>query len=193
VTKTVAALVVDNPTVFQWLGHMPVLNWSLRQLREVRGVDAVVCVAPKPLQARAHKLLAPEGIEVTRLPDSVSKDDALEAWIVSAAGPAADAEAVVLLRPSVPFLPAGKIEACLHQVRRGLCAACAPAVEVARSRGKNPPVLTVSPVRSLKVFAPGRVCETALKTVPVSLIESLDVLLPDAYTVADALVSGSYI
>lgn len=186
--KTVVCLLVDNPTVFQWLGHQPILAWTLKQLQEVRGIDEIVCVATTPLKAQATKMLAEDDIEVLPWP-ATRNDKALEEWAVKT-GPAKGAEVAVLLRPTTPFLPAGKIEACLHRAQKGNCSHCVPAQTVDAVKGKT---RTFALASNIKVLNTRHAGVPVLQTVPISLIESIDVARQDGYTVAEALTQSSLV
>lgn len=190
--KTVAAIVVKNPKMFSWLGHMPIMNWSVVQLGEVRGIDRVVCVAAPAVAERARKLLAKEDIDVVELPKELllAKDAVLDRWLTAATGPAFDADTLVVSKASSPFLPAAKIEACVRAVNRGKCTGCQPARTIAavvttrKTRAKE----SVEAVRVFKVNVPAEAVR--LDTVSVSLIESLDVEQPDEFVLVDALVAA---
>lgn len=187
--KTVACVVVKSPKVFTWLSHMPVMNWALAQLTEVRGVDRIVCAAAPELFAQTKKLLAKEDIEVVALPPAAAKTDALtEAWLTAAGSPADDADVVVVVKPTSPFLPAAKIEQCLAAVRRKKHAACSPArPTTAVLAGRRTTVQEpIDSVRAFRVAAP----PGGTHTVSVSLIESLDVDCPDEFVVAAALADA---
>jgi len=176
--STVAAIIVQTPKVFSWLGHMPVMTWSLNQLLEVRGVDRIVCVAVPDLAARAGRILVKDEIEVTTIPDNVKDQTTLHKWLCAANGPAATADVLVAIKPTAPFLPSAKIEACLHKVKR--CKNC-----------DHCTLHRYATVDSLQVFKVQAVIESvALQraAVPVSLIESLDVTDPEGLRVATALV-----
>ena len=200
--RTVACFIVRTAKVFSWLGHMPIMNWSLTQLTEVRGVDRIVCVAAKSVAEQTKKLLANEkAIETTVIPQQASNLNAraFDEWLVSAAGPASDAEILLVIKPTSPFLPAGKIEACLNHVSRGRCVMCYPARDAAvvidKERTKTLPE-RLEGVRVMRVKAPaegtGRAIPT-IQTVPLSLMESLDVEVPDEFLLASALVESGKI
>lgn len=193
--KTVACIVVQSPRAFNWLGHMPVMNWSLNQLLEVRGIDRIVCVAQDGLAHQAEKLLMHAEIETTSIPEQVKGEVALDKWLCAANGPAADADIVTVLKPTTPFLPAAKIEECLRKVRQGRCAYCLPARSVpAQTTTAAERANVFTTLDSLRVFAVQTLSEPGTKpsTVSVSLIEALDVSQPDDSRIANALVlSGS--
>lgn len=191
--KAVACVVVSSARAFSWLGHMPILNWTMTQLADVRGLARVACVVSPELRAQAVKLLrADAGVDVVVRPASVPDADT-DRWLTSAAGPAADADVVVAVRPVNPFLPAAKIEACLRKVVRGACSTCVPARDTAavsrnvRLRGAKAPV---DGVRVFRVAAPRE--EAVVHTVPVSLVESLDVSAHDQFIVAAALADSPH-
>jgi len=189
--RVVAVVLVRSPRVFHWLGHMPVLHWSAGRLAEVRGVGRVVCVAPSGLADRARRLLAREAVEAVVLPRPLEEasDAAVESWLASAAGPAADADVVVVDHASTPFLPAAKLEACLAAVCRGGHAAARPARPVSVG---VPPVRAAEVVRGVHVFRVPVPRERSYRglEVPVTVIESLDVEDADEFVLADALVAS---
>lgn len=193
-SKTVACIVVRSPKVFSWLGHMPIMNWSLAQLTEVRGVDRIVCLVVPELAGRAQKLLAKEDIEVVAMPKDVAaaKEEVLDKWLTSAVGPAADADIMVVAKSTGPFLPASKIEACVRNVAGNKCTVCVPArdaqVVTGTSQRKSKMKTTVETVRVFKVNVPAE--QTIFQTVPVNLMESLDVDNQDEYVLASALVES---
>lgn len=192
--KTVACLVIKTPRVFTWLGHMPIVNWSLTQLQEVRGIDRLVCVADPFLAERSRKLLAREKIEVVSLPKELlnAKEEALDEWLVSAGGPASDATVLVVTKATSPFLPATKIEACVREVTRGKCTVCVPsrAASVVGLATFQAAVTkeAVDGFRVKKINVPRE--ERSFKTVKVNLMESLDVNNADEFVLASALVES---
>lgn len=176
---TIACLVITNPKAFSWLGHMPVVNWTRDKLADVRGVDAVVTVASKDLVAQTSRLLAADDIKVIPIPDNCKN---IDQWLCSAEGPAAEADIVLRVRPTAPFLPAATIEECLNRVRRQKCQICVPARRLDR--------YTIA-VDSMRVFIPTSIHTSepnGYDTVPVNSIEALDVTEPEDSTLADALV-----
>ncbi len=192
--KTVACIVIKAANVFSWLGHMPIVNWSLSQLTDVRGIDRIVCVVEPKLLDRAKKLLSKEDIEVLPIPKDVvsAKESVLEKWLTSVDGPAAFADIVVLTKPTSPFLPAAKIEACLNNVVRGKCSTCVPARDAAivtkTSSRKTVMKAALETVKVFKVSVP--VEETTFHTVPISLMESLDIDNHDEFVMASAMVDN---
>jgi 2-C-methyl-D-erythritol 4-phosphate cytidylyltransferase len=194
-SKTIACVVIETAKTFSWLGHMPIVTWALTQMTEVRGVDRVVCVVTPALAERTRKLVSALGVEVVALPKALvdAPDGVLEKWLTSAAGPAFDAAVVVLSRPTSPFLPAGKIEACVSQVRRQKVAVCQPArpAVVVTAGRKTTTRQTVESVKVFRVAVPKE--QVTVGTVPVSLLESLDVRDPDEYILADAVVAAQKI
>ena len=191
--KIVAVIVVRNPKVFEWLGHMPIANWSFTQLEEVRGIDKIVCVADKKLHARAKKLVGAEGIEVAEIPPALKTEPDLHRWLCSVQGPASDADAILSVVPSVPFLHAAKLEACVEEVRDG-AGVCYPArpcrvifSEGHRTREASLPEILpgVKAFRVSTIREPG-----SFRTVEVGMIEALDITDPDNFAMAQALVSS---
>ncbi len=193
-SKTVACVVVKSAKLFSWLGHMPIMNWSLTQLHEVRGVDRIVCVAHPQVADRARKLLAKEDIEVVTLPRELveAKDAVLDKWLTAASGPAGEADIVVVTTATSPFMPAAKIEACLNNVAKGKCSTCVPArdanVVSSGSSRKSKMKAAVEAVRVFRVNVP--VEQTTFHTVAVNLMESLDVENQDEFVLASAMVES---
>lgn len=193
--NTVAVIVVKSPKMFSWLGHMPIMNWAVAELHEVRGIDRIVCVAAPAVAARARKLLGKEDIDVVDLPKELvdAKQAVVDLWLTSAIGPAADADAVVVTTASSPFLQAVTIETCVRAVTRGKFTHAQPSREAAvvannrRVKGAE----AVDSVRVFRVNVPAE--QMVVRTVPVSLIQSLDVEQPDEFVVADALVAANKI
>jgi hypothetical protein len=193
--KTIACVIVTSDKVFSWLGHMPVMLWSISQLVEVRGVSRVACCAAPKLADRARQLLAKQGIEVVSLPPQLARqpdEKTLEKWLCSAGGPAPDADALVVVRPTTPFLPAAKIEACVRHVARGKCAACVPA-RVTSVVGPARTARAYEAVPAVRAFRVQTVPDAAvnLRYTEVSLLESLDVEAHDQFVLASAMVEGN--
>lgn len=188
-SKKVACLVVKSSKAYHWLGHMPILNWCTVKLAEVRGIDRIVCVADPKLAPRAKMLLDKEGIEVVSLPPTVT-DKTFDAWLTCATGPASDADVVAVVKPNSPFLPSAKIEACLTAVARQKCTHSFPARAVQIVHGSKE-VKSSEVVGSLRVFRVNTPVErVSVKTVAVSLLESLDVDSQDEFVMIDALVAS---
>lgn len=196
--KTIAVIVVKSAKVFSWLGHMPIMNWSITQLKDVRGVHQVVCVASRGLAKRAAEMLAREEIETVTIPDNVLKqgESHIDKWLVSATGPAADADVVVVVKPTSPFLPAAKIEGCLDLVRRKFAdASCTvQAVNLVHGAGRTQAYAEVPGCRAFAAQAVNtHIDPKRFRPVTVSLIESLDVTDADNHRLASALVAeGSF-
>lgn len=194
--KTVAVIVVKTPKMFSFLGHMPVMNWSLAELTEVRGIDRIVCVAAAAVADRARKLLGKEDIEVVTLPKDLldAKDQVVDKWLTAANGPAFDADTLVVSKASSPFLKAPRIEACVRAVNKGQCTHAQPSREVSLTGTgvrKTKAAEAVESVRVFKVNVPAE--QVTSRAVPVSLIESLDIEQPDEFVLADALVAADKI
>lgn len=194
--RTVACLVITTPTVFNWLGHMPIMAWAMEQLREVRGVHQICCVATKPLVAQTKALLANDEIDVTAIPPEVfgepkGRSTRIDNWLSSADGPACDADIIISDSSTSPFLPAGKIEACLRSVASGKYTAAMPGrptTVVATAAAKSKATLHEA-VTSVRVFRV-RVPAEGLRVVPITLIDSLNVDIHDEYRVASVLVEA---
>jgi len=191
--KTIAVIVVRSPKVFEWLGHMPVANWTFTQLTEVRGISRIVCVAEKKLHARAKKLVGAEGIDVTEIPPQAKTEADLHRWFCSAQGPASDADAILSVVPSSPFLNAAKLEACVEEINDG-AGTCYPArpCRVIFSEGHKTKEASLPEILpGVKAFRVSTINEPgSFKTVEVGMIESLDITDPDNFAMAQALVSS---
>lgn len=189
--RTVAVIVVTTPKVFNWLGHMPLMTWSLVQLKEVRGIDNIVCVAYKELTKRSKEMLDKD-IEVHTLPDSFLKlsDLDLDKYLVSINGPVNDADVVLVLYPTLPFLSSSKIEGCLDLVRRNLADISHTVQECNIITNQGNKSHTYADVPGCRAFIPSKINNiTKAKHITVSLIESINVLDPDNYKIAKALVN----
>ena len=185
--KTVAVVSVQSEKVFAWLGHMPVLNWCLTRLEDVRNVDQVVCVTAKAFTRKVRELVDTSKIDVVEIPADVanatvgvtngrSSTSALENWLCSANGPGSDADVIAVIGATNPFLPAGTIEDCIDSVIRKFADLCCTTQEV---NAWTPYGKTTGHAELLgcRVFAPARVKEPYSKFRPVHIgtIESLDV------------------
>lgn len=191
--KTVAVIVVTSPKMFSWLGHMPIMNWSLAELTEVRGIDRIVCAAAPAVADRARKLLGKDDIEVVDMPRDLAdaKPAVLDKWLTAANGPAFDADTLVVTTASSPFLKAPRVEACVRAVNKGQCTHAQLAREVSLSGTTARRVKGAEVVESVRVFRVNVPAEqVAVRTVPVSMIESLDINQPDEFVLADALVAA---
>lgn len=194
--KTVAVIVVKTAKMFSWLGHMPIMNWSLAELTEVRGIDRIVCVAAPAVADRARKLLGKEDIDVVNLPRELAdaKAAVVDRWLTAADGPAFDADTLVVTTATSPFLKAPRIEACVRAVNKGQCTHAQPAREVSLSGTTVRKVKGAEAVESVRVFKVNVPAEqVAVRNVPVSMIESLDIDQPDEFVLADALVAADKI
>jgi CMP-N-acetylneuraminic acid synthetase len=205
--KTVACILVRDAKVFAWLGHKPIINWAIERLHEVRGIDHLVCVADPKLATQTARLLAKMDIDTVVLPPALTRQKTerdIDNWLASAAGPADDADVILSFRPTSPFMPAAKIEAALDAVARNAADTCVTVREVSayvRLSAVNPaaPVSRLSAyseVGTVRAFAPARVVERPIgrfQPIQVSLIESLDVSIPDNLRVASALVAAGNI
>lgn len=199
--RTIAVVVVRSAKAFAWLGHMPIMNWSVKRLGDVRGLDRVVCVADGRLRDRSEKLLAKEEIEVVSIPQAITKkpDREFDRWLCAATGPAAEADVVLVLQPTSPFMPAAKIEAVLDTVAsKAADVSCTARVTQAYAQPHPAAglsrMLAYAEVSTCRAFAPARVTERGVgkfKPVTVDLVESLDVSVPDNLRVAAALVPSA--
>lgn len=193
-SKTVAVMVIKHPKYLSWLGHMPLMNWGFAALKDVRGIDRIVCVTAKKMTDRVRKLLGDEEVEVVPLPKELEEanEDTLDKWFASASGPAADADILVVSKGSSPFLGSGRIETCLTHVRRNKCTFAQPSREViVAGVRKTKAAESVESLRVFKVNVPKE--QRTVRAVQVSMIESLDVDNPDQFVLADALVTADKI
>lgn len=196
-SKTVACVVVRSSKSFAFLGHMPTMNWAMSKLMEVRGIDRIVCAVEPKLLKQAAKLLAGEGVEIVPIPKGLKSESEkeLDAWFTSAGGPAFDADIVVVTKVTSPFLPAAKIEACLDRVARKKFTHCVPArdaqIVLTKSAMKAAAKEAVRGVRAFRVKVPAE--RAAYGTVPVTLLDSLDVDNQDEFVLAAAMVDGDRI
>lgn len=193
---TIACVLVRNPEVFTWLGHMPVLNWCLEQLLEVRGLEAIHCCVAPALMPQAKKLLIRSDIGLMEIPAKINKNDHdVTRWLYTTdgftRGPAYGASRMLMVVPTIPFMPAAKIEACVDAVNRGNHSLAMPArttkvvMDFNKSFVKALPSV-VSSVRAMRTD----VSEGALHVVEVGLIESLDVRDADNLQLVQAMVSA---
>lgn len=201
--KTLACILVRDKAVFDWVGHMPVVNWCVTKLAEVRGVHRTLCVATRPLAAQARKLMAAHSIETLELPDAaldpkLTPVAGAARWLVGPDGPETGTvgkDGVVLVyEPVTPFLPTGKIEATIDAVRRRKCGVCLPARRtvgaVAQQEAYRPDSVDEL-VLGLAAFHAGAVTKyPKLGTVPVNRIEALTVTDPDDKTLVEAMVTA---
>lgn len=192
-SKVVACLVVRTSSLFSFLGDKPILRWSLTKLQEVRGISRIVCVVSPELAKQARLLLA-ETVSVVVLPSTV-KDNALEAWLTSAAGPACDAEVVLINNGTSPLLSTAKIEACLRQVTSKKSSVCFPArdTSVIIPNNSKRAVLrhAIDSVKVFRVNVPGEL--TRPSTVKVNLLESLSIAVTDEFFMVSAMVDGQHV
>lgn len=176
--KTVAFLVVDSPKVFQFLGHQPLMFWILEKLLEVRGLDRIVCAVKHDLFAQAKSALGKyEGVECVAMPKELKAGNGYNAWCNTQT---TAYDVAMRFKPTVPFLPASKIEKCLNLVTKNKATRVTPARRLNKVC-EEPMDLTVCHNRKP---AHGQV------TVPVSLIESLDADDPDEYVLISAMVES---
>lgn len=177
--KTVACVIVDTPKVFQFLGHLPLLGWAVEKLSEVRGIDKIICLAQHNLASDAKKFLAEYEIECLTIPKEFKVGTAGYNSYIGSVMLAYDV--AVRLKPTTPFLPASKIEKCVSLVSKNKAAKAWPARRIGRGC-EEAMGLTVVHTRKND---PG-----AVKSVPVSLIESLDADRQDEYVLISALVES---
>jgi hypothetical protein len=193
---TIACLIVRSRDMFEWLGHMPMMTWCLNQLHEVRGIDRICCCVVPKLKDRATKLLAKEPVEVVELSAKLKTDRDILAWICGPEGPANTAKVVLLVTPVNPFLPAAKLEACVEAVRDEDYTLAYPAIhqKVLVHDGRGPKAseqhALVSGVTALRLADPGKPATTVVKTIDVSLLESLDITKPDQAHIVQTMVSA---
>lgn len=186
--NAIACILVDTPKVFDWLGHMPIISWCLTHLTEVRGIDRAIIYATPPLLKAAERF-QDDFVEVLGMekPKGVLTHEDFLFNITSSPFPK---NPLAVIRPTVPFLPASKIEECVENVLQETCDfAYTARCFTAPNRPHDSVCETNSTVEvaGCRVFLPGR--GRSQRAVPVSLIESLDILKPDDYRVAEALTT----
>ena len=193
---TVAVLLVKHPEVFTWLGHMPVLSWCLEQLRDVRGIDSICCAAVPSLLSQAKKLLEPVGVPVTEIADTTASVRP----IVQARKLLTAADNMLCVVPTLPFLPAGKIEACVRAVSDGkhtlatvarLTNVLFPMSGQGATTRKLPALLGAVWIESPKVAVANEERWKNFQIVEVTLLEALDVRDSDNLLMAQAVVNAN--
>lgn len=185
--SVVACVVVTEPGVFDWLGHRPVLLWSLSCLAESRGVDSVVCLCAKPLVARLRA--ATERLhdrpEVREIPGGVGHK-AVRAHFGSTL--AAD-DVAAFVRPCFPFLKEATVERCVTLVASGKVAAAFPSAPAEVLNGVG--LVTVpAAVGGLFVVRVGRSATWtgSYEAVPAAAVEAVDASDRFGRRVAEAVV-----
>lgn len=192
---TTACVLVRNPEVFTWLGHMPVLNWCLEQLLEVRGLEAIHCCVAKELLPQTKKLLTRAEVGLVEIPAKLKADQDVTRWLHTTdgftRGPAYGSSRVLVVIPTVPFMPAAKIEACVDAVERGKHVLAMPArtTKVVMDYSKSLVKALPSVVNSVRAMRTD-LTEGGLHTVEVGLIESLDVRDADNLQLVQAMVAA---
>jgi hypothetical protein len=198
--RTAACVVVDTPKALSWLTYQPVMSWTLDKLADVRGIDDVVCVATPGLAEQVVKVVGRRSIETVVIPPGSEAEEVLPHWLCSATGPAASADFLLVVRPTVPFLKSGKIEACLEAVTSGRHKFCLPARKsrVLPVAGPcRPGLIPVTAVQAYNVSAvpellPGpHLNRLAFGHVEVSEAESLD--FRDSQTLIDVLADSGQV
>ncbi len=196
--KTQACVYVNSAEVLAWLGHRTVLEWSLLQLLEVRGIDRIACcVAARHMdavQALVRRLADPR-LVIVPLPRVNMKGGEIRQWFCATQFEAKAPGALVFVVPVNPFLGHARIEECVDLVRRRKQLAAFPAVErqviyreadQRMTRGMRPAVVSTLFVQRSDV---GDGWESRFAYVPVKLCESLSVVDKDERRLAQALVT----
>lgn len=189
--NTIAVVTVEHPEVFMWLGHMPVLHWCLEQLREVRGLTKIICMATRSLLPQLQKLVREHDVVTAELPAMPLTTD----WIRNQYG-IGDKCTVLQIVPINPFLPGSKIEECVHAVSHGKAprAQLAQLATVTIGDGARGSVVRVLPAMLPTVQVDGpqaaRLSRRDMKIVEVGLLESLNVLDKDNLLLAKAVVAA---
>jgi 2-C-methyl-D-erythritol 4-phosphate cytidylyltransferase len=187
--STLAVVNVDQPVALVWLGHMPVVNWILAQLAEVRSLQRTVVLTIPELAEPLRQYV--RQYPVLSRPATLPAAD-LEAYLWSASGPAAEADIVLLVEATNPFVQAATMELCLREART-----TAPSVllgrpcRVVNAAARPQPAFEALPqVRALRRSQSAPAQRPPAKLVPVGTIESLSVADPEQLCLAQALVSS---
>jgi hypothetical protein len=175
---TAVVIVVKTSKVFNVLGHKHVLNWTLSQIKDVRGVTQIVCVThPRLLEQTRELLTDEEDLTIISAPVEALKNDvSLEKWLCSNTGPCAGASVVAMCTPTSPFLPASKIEMCIDLVRRKHADMAYTGREV-QARTAQGKITGTMELPGCVVFAVSTIgtAPRRFKSVEVSVTESLDI------------------
>lgn len=188
-TKNYAVLRVLNPSAFAWVGDKSVFQHVINKLEEVRGIDAVLCVAADGLleQSRAEAKTS-EAWEISVAP-AAGNSRALTDCLPSAAPPI-DAATMTYVDVLYPFLSAGAIEACLQRTRRKINRCARTVLSAAQLSGlPNKKTVDVPVDACYSVTFSSSVKTEDDYPVRLSLIEALNVSDLDHFRLASALVA----
>jgi len=179
-----AAVVVDHPVALFWLGHMPVVNWVLAQLADVRGLQCTVVLTRRHFAATVRRYVEPCAVSVHELPDALLGQE-IESFVWSPSSPLANHAVVLLVQALTPFTSAASLELCLRQAKQqAQSVVVARPCQVVVGKRLQPAQEIVLQIRAL--HRPG--VDASLTTVPVGFIESLRVVDPEQLQLAQALV-----
>jgi hypothetical protein len=171
---TVACLVFKTARCFDQLGDKAVAAWMIANLHGVRGIERMLFFADTRFFSRAKELADGYGYDCYELPWQTSADATrLRQWLRTNRN--MTPRSIVLAEPVFPYLPAGKIEACLAHANR-----------------------TKSTSLLMRVFANVKATlpdfrvhietETAARPiVEIDIVEALDVRNQNEFRLADAL------
>jgi hypothetical protein len=188
--RTDCVLVVNSARVFSCLKGVPIIDWVVSELYDVRGLGKITCVSVSRLRARAEEALRSAEIPVLSLPRELTdlNSQVFDNWLVSH-GPVAGADIVTVVRPVHPLMPGAKIETCIEKVKKKKVPFCSPAREVVLSNVRR--ITTNARTEGVRVFRPGnREPNSTVGVVAVNLMESLNVDNHDEYVLIDALVAS---
>lgn len=196
--KVSACVPIFDDIDLHWLGHRSLLQRACDCLSQVRGISRVVVCGRKHMLAKLPPLKDEDEGERCQLPDAVSKlgfSAKLRTWLLtSPLSVVKDEEVLVVLRPTLPFLPSAVIEACLSRVLKKKVDACLPgrATYILTLHGPIERSAFLDPLRHLYIgrnnAAPYRDTEGCMQE--IGLVESIDVSEPDGMVVAEALTAA---
>lgn len=188
---TTCCVLIESEKLLSPFGRKPLISWTLEALQNVRGVNKTVYLVHPLLVPRLGKLVPAKQV-VKMSPGQTAH--ALDRWVE--ANLAADSDIVLFVQPASPFLPAGKIEACLDAVRRRQVDEALTVVEITvkdetgrpkKAEAATPAGCRAISLKALRDVKPRKQLQ-ASKGVLVSLTESVDVRVPDQARIAYALL-----
>lgn len=189
-SKCIACVVIREARIFDRLGNTRVIDWSMTQLLDVRGIDQIIAAADKRHIRKAQEWAKQHRVSVIDLPRTIDVDrlDSIAKWL-GTVPQAQTASIFSIVVPTNPFLPAAKIEACVDHVRRGRCGASLLSRDVGSASMVTAHSLTAElPLNTFRVFRPN--VTPSARTVAINLLESLDVTKHDEYVMAEAMIEG---
>lgn len=183
-----AVLLVSEKVSVEWLGSSLVASLCVSELSRVRGIDRRICFVGESLAIHIESVCERFGFDCTNVKDKDIPTGAMsDAWIKEKV----PGDIYLVYRPVTPFIPSGKIQKCLSLIA-GATAYAAP-VRRCKMRVSANRVRTVdNAVSNLYAFdkklSDGR--DPPVAPVPLTLIESLDLTIPDERTIAMSLVAS---